>query len=433
MKKLFMMASTIFAVFSLAACNNNAQESNVQENNTASQSAGSNSDRPFEGQTLTLGIWRGNDIEFAAIELVREEFEAQTGATIDWRMYDDINVQLLADFAAGIAPDAFYVESFWAQFYIDQGVLKPLDPATFNADMFYGNLLDAFTVDGVLYAIPKDQSSLARYVNTSLLEAVGLTISDIPNDVESYLTFLPELQARLNAEFGPNAVMAASGMFEPSRVLHWITRNGGQPVTPEGFSNLSDPIVVEHMEFIVSLFNTGAMRTPEMIGSGWNGEAFGLELAVIMEEGNWVYNFLDNEFPNLEFEVIDMPTYQGERSSMSFTVGWGIYADSSNHDLAEEWLRFKTGPEGMYLWTTNAGPLPTRTDVAERISSNLSSGLNAHVAQSDVAIAWNLGMFGPLINDAFMNYMRLAIDGTISVEEALQNADAQANMMIDFR
>ena len=426
-----MFASTIFAVFSLTACGNNAQESNV--GTTPTTPTNYNSARPFEGQTLTLGIWRGNDVEFAAIELVREEFEAQTGAIIDWRMYDDINVQLLADFAAGITPDLFYVDSFWAQFYIDQGVLKPLDPATFNADMFYEGVINAFTVDGVLYAIPKDQSSLARYVNTSLLAAVGLTIDDIPSDVESYLTFLPELQAKLDAEFGPNAVIAATGMHEPSRLLHWITRNGGQPVTPDGRSNMTDPTVVAHMEFIVSLFHTGAMRHPDMIGAGWNGEAFGLELAVIMEEGNWVYSFLNNEFPDLEFEIIDMPTYQGERSSMSFTVGWGIYANSNNHDLAEEWLRFKTGSEGMYLWTTNAGPLPTRSDVAASMAPNLSPGLNTHVAQSDVAMAWNLGIFGPIINDAFNNYIRLAIDGTMSVEEMLRNADAQANMAIDFR
>ena len=409
-KMLLMLVPMVLFVLVFAACGNGDTEDRV----------------------LTLGIWRGNDVEFAAIEMVREAFEAETGITIEWRMYDDINVQLLADFAAGITPDAFYVESFWAQFYIDQGILKPLDRATYEAHLFYQGVIDAFTADGVLYAIPKDQSSLARYVNIGLLEAVGLTIADIPNDVESYLAFLPHLQALLDAEFGPNAVMAASGMFEPSRVLHWITRSGGQPVLPDGRSNLSDPIVVRHMEFIVSLFQTGAMRTPDMMGAGWNGEAFGLGLAVIMEEGNWVYGFLRNEFPDVQFEIIDMPTYQGQRTSMSFTVGWGIYVNSPNQDLAEEWMRFKTGPEGMYLWSTNAGPLPTRTDVAAMMAPNLSPGLNTHVAQGDGAMGWGLGMFGPIINDAFMNYMRLAIDGVISVEEALRNADQQANMMIDL-
>ena len=429
MKKTFsILVSVLLVLALLSACGGG-----TQSNTGSSTTSGAGDGRPFEGQTLSLGIWRGNDIEFAAIELVREEFESRTGASIVWRMYDDINVQLLADFAAGIAPDAFYVESYWSQFYINEGVLVPLDPASFDADMFYDGVIEAFTVDGNLYAIPKDQSSLARYVNTSLLAAVGLTVDDIPKDAESYLNFLPELQQKLDAEFGTNAVMAASGMFEPSRVLHWLTRSGGVPFSEDGRSNMTDPAVVANMEFIVSLFHTGAMRSPDRIGAGWNGEAFGLEYAVIMEEGNWVYSYLLNEFPDVEFEIIDMPTYKGEHSSMSFTVGWGIYSESDNQELAAEWIRFKTGPEGMLLWTTNAGPLPTRTDVAAQMAPNLSPGLNVHVRQGAVGTAWNMGQYGPVINNAFMNYMPLAIDGTMSVAEALQNAETEANMMIDMR
>ena len=390
-------------------------------------------DRPFEGRTLILGIWGGNDAEQAAIHQVAADFEEMTGATIEWRLYTDYNVQIQADFAAGIAPDAFYVDSSMAEFFASLGVLEPLDRAFFDADAFYENVLNAFVFDGVLYAIPKDQSSLARYVNVGLLNQVGFELSDIPADVESYLEFLPELQAALDAEFGPNAVMAASGVYEPARVLHWINRGGAQPVTPDGRSNLSDPAVVAHLEFIKSLFDTGAMRTPAQMGAGWNGEAFGSELTVIMEEGNWVYRMLRNEFAHVDFTVIDMPTYQGVGSSMVFTVGWGIYSESDNIDLAAEWVRFKTGYDGMYTWTLGAGPLPTRADVAERLSVHLSPELNMHIAQIPGATPWVMGMFTSIIADAYMNFMPVAMDGDMSVADAMAQADEQANMEIDFR
>lgn len=422
LKNFSKLLAVLLFGFVLTACGNDQ---------AATPGSTGDGNRPFEGQTLTLGVWGGNDAEVAAIEAVRADFEAMTGAIIEWRLYTDYNVQIQADFAAGIAPDAFYVESSVAEFFASLGVLAPLDRALFDADAFYQNVLDTFTFDGTVYAIPKDQSSLARYVNVGILNQVGFSLADIPDAVEDYLEFLPRLQAALDAEFGPGMVTAASGVLEPARLLHWMNR-GADPVTADSRSNMSDPAVVANLEFVASLYNTGAMRTPAQMGAGWNGEAFGTEVVVIMEEGNWVYTFLRNEFSHVDFEIIDMPTFQGERSSMLFTVGWGIYSQSPNQELAAEWIRFKTGPDGMYTWTTGAGPLPTRPDVAARMAPNLSDGLNTHIAQIPMGTPWVMGMFTPVIQDAFMNFMPVAIDGGMTVAQAMEEADAQANMQIDF-
>jgi len=362
-------------------------------------------------RVLVLGIWAGNDAEWASIERVRRDFEELTGITIEWRLYTDLNMQIQADLAAGIAPDAFYVDSSLAEHLVYLGVLAPLDRALFNTAAFYQNVLETFTFGGNVYAIPKDQSSLARYVNTRLLREAGFTLADIPNSLEEYLEFLPRLQAALDARFGPGQVFAASGMYEPARSLHLLNRQVS-PFDAAGNSNLSNPNVTRHAEFVYSLFATGAMRTPQMMGSGWNGEAFGTERMVIMEEGNWVYSFIRNEFPNVEFTILDMPTYMGQRSSMIFTVGWGINAASRNQDLATEWIQYKTGPEGMFNWALAAGPLPTRPDVAQRMAPQLSPGLNTHINQIPVATPWVMGRFTSIINDAFVNYMSAASPAT---------------------
>ena len=431
------LLAALMAVAALAfgACGGNGDEAPGTGNGPATVEIPTfppfSGDRSFEGRALELGIWRGNDIEFEAIEVVRRNFEELTGATVNWRLYTDLNVQIIADLAAGVAPDAFYVDSMRAEFLIDQGVLLPLDRASFNINAFYSGVVDTFSSGGVVYAIPKDQSVLGRYVNTRLLEQAGFTLADVPASAEEYLEFLPRLQAALDAEFGTNAVMAASGMFEASRILHWATRGGAQPIL-DGRSNWSSPAVVENVEFIMSLFNTGAMRTPAQLGRGWNGEAFGTESVVIMEEGNWVYGFLRNDFPEIEFAVIDLPAYRGQLSTMAFTVGWAINAASPNQDLAAAWLQYKNGPEGMFDWCTGAGPLPTRSDVADRMQPNLSEQMARHVALLPHGMGWSMGRFGPVINDAFDNFAPLMLDGSMSVADALAQVDAQANLEIDF-
>ena len=407
MKRIFLIAFIlVLSVFALAACNRG-------------------------DDVLVLGIWAGNDAEWASIERVREDFERETGITIEWRLYTDFTTQLLADLAAGTAPDAFYVEMGMAEEFVYMGVLAPLDRAAFDTAAFYQNVVDAFTFNGTVYAIPKDQSLLARYVNVNLLNEVGFTLADIPDSLEEYLAFLPRLQAALDDHFGPGERFAASGMYELARSLHLLNRDAS-PVNADGTANFSNPAVVRHAEFLHSLFETGGMRIPQDMGAGWNGEAFGLELMVIMEEGNWVYGFLRNDFPDVEFEIIDMPTYMGRRSGMLFTVGWGINADSSNIDLATQWIQYKTGVEGMYNWSVAAGPLPTRQDVADRMAANLSPGLRTHIAQTPHSTPWVAGRFHPFVYRAFGNYMRAALLGDITVAEAMQNADAQANMQIDI-
>jgi len=382
-----------------------------------------------DNRVLTLGIWAGNDAEWTALERVRQDFEAQFGIKIEWHFYTDLNAQVMADLNAGTAPDAFHVSTGVAEQLVYMDLLKPLDRNVFNTTAFFPNVLDTFVFNGTVYAIPKHQSSLARYVNTDLLATVGKTVSDIPNDLEGYLEFLPRLQAELDAFFGEGQVWAASGIYEPERSLHLLNRTVN-PFNPDGTSNMGHADVIRHAEFIVSLFETGAMRTPQMMNAGWNGDAFGRGLVVIMEEGNWIYSRLRNGFPEINFQVIPMPTYQGQRSGMTYTVGWGINANSPNADLATTWIQYKTGPEGMYNWCVAAGFLPTRLDVAAGMVASLSAGLNVHIDQIPYSTPWVMGRFSSFISDSFMYYMSAAVSGEISVKEALTNAENTANMQI---
>ena len=47
-------------------------------------------------------------------------------------------------------------------FYGSLGVMEPLDPAEYELDKFYPNLIEAFTnADGEVLCVPKDVSTLA--------------------------------------------------------------------------------------------------------------------------------------------------------------------------------------------------------------------------------------------------------------------------------
>jgi len=446
MKKLLSMVLVAILVLSMAACGkketiNETTQGTTTEPTTAATTAPTTeavteevTEAPtdFSGKTLSVGIWGGNDAESAALNQVITDFETKTGAEIELKTYTDINTQIQADFIGGTAPDVFYVDANMFPFYASLDVMLELDKTEIGTDAYYANLLKAFTTkDGKINAIPKDFSTLAMYVNTDLLEAVGLTSSDVPTSLEDMVTFLPELQDKLDTKYGVGQVTAMTYNQDLARNLHLIERNGTSVTDENENSTLSSDGVLKNLDLMMKLINTGDYKTPAELGLGWNGEAFGTGKCVIMEEGNWVYGNLKQNYPDVKFEVKDMPTYLDEKSSMSFTVGYAIYSGAKEVELAKEWIKYATGIDGMTTWCSGAGTLPSREDVAEKMNIESDPVWKTHLAQVEYALPWQKGTTISIINSAYQNYLPSAISGEMSIADAMKKADEQANDQIE--
>ncbi|WP_274420109.1 sugar ABC transporter substrate-binding protein [Blautia sp. XA-2221] len=389
-------------------------------------------DGEYKGHTLNVGIWGGNDQEAAALDKMKTEFEKKTGAEIVFKTYTDYNTQIQADFIAKTAPDVFYIDASMFPFYADLGVMEPLDAEEMEADKYYENLISAFTAeDGTLYCIPKDVSTLATYYNIGILESVGMTADDIPGSLEEYKEFLPELQAKLDEEYGEGMVAAMTYNPELSRQIYVMEENGASIIDENGMSTMSTDGVVENVQFLVDLVQTGAVKTPQDLGLGWNGEAFGVGKAAIMEEGNWVYGTLKKDYSDINFGVKEMPTYNGNQHSMSFTVGYGISAVSEEKELAKEWIKYATGEEGMKIWSSGAGCLPSRPAVADAMDVESDPVWAVHAKMIDIATPWQRGTTVSIIDSTYKNFIPAAFKGEAGVKETLEQIDAQANSEIE--
>lgn len=389
-------------------------------------------DGEYKGHTLNVGIWGGNDQEAAALDKMKTEFEKKTGAEIVFKTYTDYNTQIQADFIAKTAPDVFYIDASMFPFYADLGVMEPLNAEEMEADKYYENLISAFTAeDGTLYCIPKDVSTLATYYNIGILESVGMTADDIPGSLEEYKEFLPELQAKLDEEYGEGMVAAMTYNPELSRQIYVMEENGASIIDENGMSTMSTDGVVENVQFLVDLVQTGAVKTPQDLGLGWNGEAFGVGKAAIMEEGNWVYGTLKKDYSDINFGVKEMPTYNGNQHSMSFTVGYGISAVSEEKELAKEWIKYATGEEGMEIWSSGAGCLPSRPAVADAMDVESDPVWAVHAKMIDIATPWQRGTTVSIIDSTYKNFIPAAFKGEAGVKETLEQIDAQANSEIE--
>ena len=388
--------------------------------------------RAYDGETITIGIWWGNETEEESLRAVIESFTELTGIDVEPRTYEDYQTQLLTELAGGTAPDVFYVEAMLAPTFIDQGVLANLDSfiadtPEFNSDDFFSPALDAFSDDGNIYGLPKDLSTLGLLYNERLLEEAGFTPEDIPTVMSELPDFLRELDDAL-----PDDVTAAVTSSELARHMFALQAGGTNIVDEDGNVSLAGADQLDYLEMHVELFQDGIIQRADDLGAGWSGDAFGLEYVALMIEGNWVLGHLANNFGDVEFGTMELPTMNGQNASMMYTVAWGINAGSDNLGAAWLFTNYLTSTEGMAAWAEPVGVIPSRSSSTDVLDLNNNETLEPFVAAANYATPWQNGVELPIIMDEYNNLFPAVLAGDMTLSEAMEEAESRANSEIDI-
>jgi multiple sugar transport system substrate-binding protein len=371
---------------------------------------------PRPAGTITLAGWASSPVETALLENTIAAFEASHPEIhVDYRPdFGDYAGDMEAAFAAGRAPDVFYVDAAKAPKWIANGWLKPLNnyvrESDFSTTTFFKPLLDAFTGSGNrIYGLPKDWSPLAVYSNDALLQAAGVT----PPSTWA------ELRAAAERIVVPTGVPVC---LTPSwtRALALVYQNGGAFLSPDsGQVTIESPAAQGAIDFLLGLVRDGLAATSDQLGESWCGQAFADGRAAIVLEGNWLAPFLDDLSPWIDYTISPM-LRNVQRGNIAFTVSYSIGTASPNKRAAWEFIRYVTGREGMAAWTSGGLALPSRSDVAP------APGREAFIADADVARVWQF----PAPLDPVLPYadgeLAAAFAGDRTVPEMLANIQAAA-------
>ena len=422
MKKFLSILFTVLLTVSLfAGCKGDSKKENTTPDNDNTAKEETQSD--LKGKKIVVGRWGGNDAETASFNKMVKDFTEKTGIKVEERIYSDYNTEFQAELIGKTAPDVVYIDAYMAPFYINQGVLMPLDKDEFQLDLFYTPLKNAFLNDNKYYAISKDYSTLALYYNKKWVDE-----NDIPTTLEELWNgdYLTSLEEKL-----PEDVIPMTYNQDLARNLYYAEAEGASVIKDDIYSNLGDSKVIANFEPLIKAAVDGKIKTPADIGQGWNGDAFGNEKTAIMIEGNWVLGHLQQNFPEVDFGVIEIPTFKGQKGTMVFTVGYGINVATKEVDAAKEFIHYATGEEGMATWSTGAGVLPSRMDVTEATKVADDPLKMPHIKGADYATVWQKGTTMDTINNEYKNYIPSVISGERTLEDALKKAEEEANNTIE--
>jgi multiple sugar transport system substrate-binding protein len=382
---------------------------------------------------VVLRVWTGasspvenefKEAQFAAFE------EANPDIDLDVLISPDYGTQIQAAFAAGDYPEVFTVGQFDFPSYVDSGLLMQAGDRIEAVDDIYPSLLSAFSdADGNAYCVPKDFSTLALYYNVDAFEAAGVAL---PTADWTWDDMAAAAQAITDADVTAadgSDVIGFSAAADRNRWLAFFWGNGARFFNDAGEIVFDSPEAIAALDFYGSFAANGTGDVPANIGgAGWNGEAFGRGLAAMTVEGNWAIGYLNNDFPDLNWGVVEIPlSPAGTRGTLTFTECWAVSAQAeANPELADAaWrlVNFLTGPEqALANGEQGFGPMPARPSAADAWLETQGEVGQPFVAGAEYAWA-------PVFPIGYGDFTAVVDEGTVDVlngdataEEALTEA-----------
>jgi multiple sugar transport system substrate-binding protein len=264
----------------------------------------------------------------------------------------DYGPKLLAQIAAGTAPDVIQVGDGSVAQYVRDGILEPLDPFItgdnpLDVSVFYPGPLEFGQVGGTTYLLPKDYSPLVLYYNKDIFDEAGL---EYPNENWTWDDLLSAAQALTTDDRWGIQIPDSWGDWLWDRGIQpLIVQNGGSLVSDDGLTvegYMNSEATVGALQWYVDLFKVHKVApTNEDVAAYAGVDLFTNGIVAMQWTGRWpLSTYKDTE--GFNFGTMGLPAGPAGKGNVLCWAGFAINAESNNKDAAWTWLKFIAAEEG---------------------------------------------------------------------------------------
>lgn len=301
---------------------------------------------------LTVLIGSSGDAETAAVKSAVADWSKTSGTGASVQAASALPQQLSQGFAAGKPADVFYLGADTFAGYAKQGSLLAYGDRLKNTSDIYPALTKSFTYDGKLYCAPKDFSTLALEINTTMWKAAGLTDADLPTTWAQLATVAKKLTTK------DHAGLVTSNEYQ--RLGAFMVEAGGNLTNDTSTTATVDTSAnTAALTFAQQGLKDGWWKFTKDVGAGWGGEAFGKGEAAMTIEGNWLTGAMKSDYPSIDYQVAALPSGPSGKGTLQFTNCWGIAADSKNQTAALKLVEQLISKDDQLAFAKAFGPMPS--------------------------------------------------------------------------
>ena len=424
-----------------------------------------------DGGDGKLVFWSNEDNSerVAATQIIVDSFTEETGIEVELVALaeGDLTTQITAAIAGDTLPDVFGALSLGFTHGLTADGIADTEATTavveaLGRDTFSQSALELVTVDDALIGIPSDSWAQLLVYRTDLFEAAGL---EPPTTYETILAAAEEL----NTDDQAGIVLATGNDlgFVQQTFEYFAVANGCDVIDADGSVTITSPQCVETFDFYTNLVNNGSVEGAQDADTT-RAQYFAGEAAMIV----WS-SFLLDELAGLRDDALptcpectDDPAFLAENSGV-VTAIQGPSADAPSQfgemvsfvitqdadteeaqqfveymmsDAYVDWLAL--APEGKFPVRLGTAENPTEyADAWGALDAGVDrkqplgevydeSTIEALTTSSDTMKRWAFsqgqgGIAGALTTELPVpNALVLSLDGSLSPEEAAQEAQA---------
>ena len=256
-------------------------------------------------------------------------------------------------FASNLAPDVIFINNLYLKVYQKAGLLEDLTPIIKQSDYFENALL-TMSVDGRIYAVPRDVSSFVIFYNKDVFQKTGVKI---PKnwDMKEFYSTAKSLQK--SAELG------FCSELESSSFENFISTSS-KPIIYEGEITMGEKKSVEAMQRLADKINKEKIgANKEQLALSPCAQMFLNKKTGMFISGRWSVPKLDAE-ADFNYGVAPFPD---DRSGFYIPLnasGWAVSKNSKNKEAAIDFVKYISSDENIGEITASGLITPAKKEVA---------------------------------------------------------------------
>jgi multiple sugar transport system substrate-binding protein len=315
--------------------------------------------QPEDGATLRVSSWGDPSEQKVNTDAFDRFKQLFPNVTINYEPQPaDFQTKMKADFAGNTEPDVFYVDSSLMTAFGPNQLLLPLDDAMQTAgvktDDYLGQLSQLFQLDGKTYGLPKDQGSLALFVNNDIAQQAGVD----PASLKTWDDVSAAAQKMTSGE-GPGKVYGMCLSSEIQRIGALMLANNN-PIVQDKKATFNQESGVQAVDFWYKFKTDGSGELFKEQGAGWCGEAFSKKTSAMVVEGGWMIPFMVQQGPDVNYTALPLPIPAGgKQATLVYTNAWGASARTKYPNAAAALVLFLTSAANQKPILETGFALPT--------------------------------------------------------------------------
>jgi multiple sugar transport system substrate-binding protein len=344
------------------------------------------------------------------LDKLRAEFEKANNVKVKLVLIpkDDYNTKLATALSGPGAPDAGYLDQPLVGRYARDGSIAQVPAGTMDETEYFIGAMDTNRVDGALYGLPLDQTTVALFYNKKLVPKPPTTWEELRQTSTAVHEANPKVAGMVvpkgdgyGAWMWPAFVNSAGGTMldEPKKQVTFAGKPG-----------------VEALQLWVDLLASSPRKITD------SAKAFESGRAAMTISGPWDVPAIGEQFPDLQFGVAPLP-YRDKPGGNIGGENVVVFKKSTHAALAWKWLTFLTDAEHNASIAAALGGFSTNIAAAEAAKTGADPTYGVFLAQLKVARARPSVPQWIQINDELIApALDRAMSGKSTPEEALRKA-----------